>query len=86
MGMATYLTHLPTAIKGGCLRMPTVLRPKFLENFHPFHKATPLSFSRIPFQKKIPKNFSYIFQKGHHFLCIYINISFFFTIDLLKLK
>ena len=42
--------------KRGCLRTPTVLRPKFSKNFHPFHKAPPSLFHSCPF-KKFSKNF-----------------------------
>ena len=66
--------------KRGCLRTPTVLRPKFSKNFHPFHKAPPSLFHSCPFKKfsknfhpfhKAPLSFSFmpfqkIFQKIFH--------------------
>lgn len=64
--------------KRGCLRTPTVLRPKFSKKkITDFHDGA--FFLTHTLSKKIfQKIFSYIFQKGHHFLCIYINISFFY--------
>ena len=59
------------------LFFPHALSKKFSKKiFIIFPKVTLIIFT-ITFLKKNPKNFSYIFQKGHHFLCIYISISFF---------
>ena len=41
---------------------------KIFQKFSSIPQGHPLSFSFMPFQKNFPKNFSYIFQKGHRFL------------------
>lgn len=72
--------------KRGCLRMPTVLRPKFLENFHPFHKATPPSlFHAYPFKKKFQKIF-HIFSRKVIIFYVSILIFHFFYYRFIKTK
>ena len=58
----------------GCLTASTVLRLKFSKKFHPFKRPPPLFFPHA-LSKKIPKKFSYIFQKGSSF---FISIFFFY--------
>lgn len=71
--------------KRGCLRMPTVLRPKFSKNFHPFHKATPSLFHTYPF-KKNSKKFFHIFSRRVIIFYVSILIFHFFYYRFIKTK
>lgn len=58
----------------------------FPKNFHHFPKGHPYYFYNHLFKKKFQKIFHIFSRRVIIFLCIYISISFFFTIDLLKIK
>lgn len=71
--------------KRGCLRMPTVLRPKFSKKKSPISMRG-LFFLPIPFQKKFSKKFFHIFSRRVIIFYVSILIFHFFYYRFIKSK
>lgn len=71
--------------KRGCLRMPTVLRPKFSKKKSPISMMGPF-FLPIPFQKKFSKKFFHIFSRRVIIFYVSILIFHFFYYRFIKTK